>query len=131
MSAQPIAVTRNGVEIDVKFAVPGKALAFDGDVVPPTPDQGFVYRDDANSAHIVAVTLVGADVVRITLDQPPTGGGRRIEYALDNQLAPDGFTSGRGNLYSEDAATSVYARLGYPVPTRVRHYAVRFSESVP
>jgi hypothetical protein len=126
----PIAVTRNGAEIDVKFAVPGKALAFDTDLVPPTTAQGFAYRDDANSAHIVAVALVGGDIVRITLDQAPSGTGRRIDYALGYEPA-NGFVAARGNLYSEDAATSVYSRLGYPVPTKVRHYAVRFSEVVP
>lgn len=126
----PIAVTRNGAEIDVKFAVPGNALAFDGDLVAPSRDQGFAYRDDANSAHIVGVAIVGGDTVRITLDQAPTGSGRRIEYALGNE-PENGFVSARGNLYSEDSALSFYARLGYPVPAKVRHYAVRFSEAVP
>jgi hypothetical protein len=127
----PIAVTRNGTEIDVKFAVPGKALAFDADLVPPTAAQGFAYRDDAGSAHVVSVALVGGDTVRITLDQAPSGTGRRIDYALGNEAAANGFAAARGNLYSEDTATSVYGRLGYPVPMKVRHYAVRFSEAVP
>jgi hypothetical protein len=124
----PLSATRSGVTIDVTFAVPGNGLAFDTDLVPPTPNQGFNYWDDSGSARVVSVAIVGADTVRLTLDQVPTGANPRIQYALGNDAVIDGFASGRGNLYSEDPASSVYQRLGYPVPPKVRHYAVRFEE---
>jgi hypothetical protein len=126
----PLAATRTGVTIDVKFAVPGNGLAFDADLVPPTPNQGFNFWDDTRSAHVVSVAIVGADTVRLTLDQVPTGPNPRVQYALGNDAVVDGFASGHGNLYSGDAASSVYQRLGYPVPAKVRHYAVRFEQPV-
>lgn len=127
----PVAISRSGADIDVKFAVPGKGLAFDTDFLPTVPAQGFVYQDNGGGANIAAVRIVGADTVRVTLDRVPTGGDRRLHYALGSEAVTDLYAAGRGNLYSEDSASSVYARLGYPVPLKVRHYAVRFLLTVP
>ncbi len=126
----PVSAIRHGVTIDVKFAVPGNGLAFDTDLVPPTPNQGFNFWDDSRSAEIVSVAIASPDTVRITLDRVPTGPNPRIQYALGNDAVIDRFASGRGNLYSEDSAASVYQRLGYPVPAKVRHYSIRFEEPV-
>jgi hypothetical protein len=126
----PVSVTRSGGVIDVRFALPGGPLAFDGDFVPATQDFGFVYHEPASPARVASVAIVAPDTVRITLDRVPAGPGL-LEYALGNENATDRFAAGRGNLYSEDNATSVYWRLGYPVPRKVRHYAVRFQEGVP
>ncbi|MBV9929933.1 MAG: hypothetical protein JO013_03190 [Alphaproteobacteria bacterium] len=124
----PLSAIRSGVTIDVRFAVPGNGLAFDTDFMPPTPNQGFNYWDDSRSARVVSVAIIGADTVRLTLDQVPTGANPRVQYALGNDAVIDGYASGRGNLYSEDPARSVYQRLGYPVPAKVRHYAIRFEQ---
>ncbi|MEA3036611.1 MAG: hypothetical protein QOH04_2383 [Sphingomonadales bacterium] len=126
----PVAVSRAGAVIDVRFALPGNGLAFDADFVPATPDFGFVYHEPASPAKVASVAIVAPDTVRITLDRVPVGPGL-LEYALGNETATDRFAAGRGNLYSEDNAISVYWRLGYPVPKKVRHYAVRFQEGVP
>lgn len=128
----PVAVSRNGAVIDIKFNVPGNGLALDTDWLPnDIANYGFAYTDSVPSAYVQSVRIVGADTVRLTLNTAPTGGNGQVQYALGNEAAADGFSAGRGALYSEDSAASVYRRLGYPVPAKVRHYAVRFAIPVP
>jgi len=128
----PVAVSRSGAVIDIKFNVPGNGLALDKDVLPnDIANYGFVFKEDVPTAFIQSVQIVGSDTVRLTLNQVPAGVNPQVQYALGNEATTDRFSSTRGNLYSEASATSVYYRLGYPVPQRVRHYAVRFFVPVP
>jgi hypothetical protein len=128
----PVAASRAGAVIDIRFNVPGNGLALDTDLLPnDIANYGFAYTDDAKSAFIQSVQIVGTDTVRLTLNRIPFGTNAQVQYALGNEAASDGFSAGRGNLYSEDKAPSLYRRLGYPVPAHVRHYAVRFALAVP
>ena len=126
----PTSVVRNGATIDVAFALPGAALAFDTDFVPMTANHGFGYQDETGPIPIGSVGIVDDRTVRIVLGTAPSGAGGRLDYALGNETDADGYAGGRGNLYSEAPTASVYFRLGYRVPPRPRHYAVRFSATV-
>lgn len=124
----PISGALRGRVVLVRFALPGRSLAFDTDWVAPVPDYGFAYADDASTAAIESVTIVGRNTVRIVLDRVPTGGNPIIRYACGNEqpLVQDHWSSARGQLYSDSGSPSPYAARGFALPPTVRHYAVRF-----
>jgi hypothetical protein len=126
----PVSAVRTGAVVDVEFAVPAGPLAFDADFVPAVSNEGFRYKDSTTSATISSVAILNSNTVRITLNTTPTGTGQAIEYAAPISTAATGFASGRGTLYSPSETPSLYARLGYSVPTFYRHYAVSFEQEI-
>lgn len=122
----PTEAVLRGKTITLKFAIPGGPLMFDHLSMPPVPDNGFVFSDSQCSAKIKSIRLAAPDTIAIELTAAPTGSNPTISYAINTERNPDGYASGRGILFSEDAASSLYAELGFPVPAKIRHYAVRF-----
>lgn len=124
---RPLAVTRDGAVITVKFAVPAPPLALDTDLVSNPGNYGFEYTDaSAASPSITRVELSGPDTVAITLSAVPTADDRHIRYAFTGiKGALSGPRTGaRGNLRDSD-----------PTPSRSRHplfnWCVHFDEPVP
>lgn len=124
---RPIAITREGAVITVKFAVPAPPLVIDEQTVADPGSKGFGYSDDGlTSPGIASVALAGPDTLRITLEFAPTGPNRRLRYAYyGDPLDPGGPQSGpRGNVRDSDATPS---RFGYPL----WNWCVHFDEPVP
>lgn len=127
---QPISATRVGAVIDVVFDVPGTGLAFDTDFVQSATNYGFAYTDSTTSATISTVAIVGADTVRITLNTTPSGSTKKISYAVAASPTVSGWIAERGQLYSPTDVDSAFARLGYAVPEKIRHYSVKFEKDL-
>ncbi len=124
---RPVAVTRAADEIRIKFLVPVPPLALDTTTVTNPGHFGFEYTDDsATPATITAVTLEGADTVRIKLSSASVGANAQVRYAYTGTVgARAGATTGpRGNLRDSDASKS---RLG----NALQNWAVHFSMPVP
>lgn len=124
---RPLSVTRVGDEIRVKFLVPVPPLVFDTFTVSNPGNFGFEYADDsATPPTITAVTLEGADTVRIKLSAAPTGANPSVRYAYTGTIgARAGATSGpRGNLRDSDTSKS---RFG----NKLENWAVHFTMPVP
>ncbi len=123
----PESVDLSGSTITVSF---NKPVAIDSDWVPSSvPDCGFVYSDDASSADIVSVSASGSAVV-IELSAVPTGTNPVLEYAMLNEETESAWANGIGQIYSDSGYPSFFHSEGYSVPATVRHYCVRFSESL-
>jgi hypothetical protein len=124
---RPIAVTRDGAVITVKFAVPAPPLALDADLVSDPGNYGFEYTDaSASRPSIVHVELTGPDTVAITLSAAPTADDRHLRYAFTGiRGAPSGPKTGaRGNLRDSDPTPSL---AGHPL----YNWCVHFDEAVP
>lgn len=131
---QPTTISRSGSNIDINFALPeGNALAFDADwVLAPTGannPKGFTVLVGGSPVAISSVTLLDADTVRITCASPP--GACTVRYAMTADTPEPGYwANSRGLLYSPSDRSSPFAALGYPIPTIIRHYAVKFELEV-
>jgi hypothetical protein len=126
-------VTRvnNVITIPMIGTAEASPLKFDDDWVQGVTNRGFVFsQTGGNSPVIQSVEISGSNVV-VTLDVTPTGSSKKISYALANDTGTDGWATGRGQLYVSDQRTSVFYRRGFAVPSKVRHYCVRFQENVP
>lgn len=124
---RPLSVVLVGDEIRVKFLVPVPPLAFDTTAVTDPGNKGFEYVDNsAARPTITAVTLEGADTVRIKLSSVPVGSGKTLRYAYTGVAgASAGATTGpRGNLRDSDASTS---RNG----NKLQNWAVHFALPLP
>lgn len=124
---RPLAVSRAGATITVRFHVPTPPLVLDTTLVSNPGSYGFEFFDASGKPpQIASVSLAGPDTVKVTLAASPTGGQMQIRYAyrgIANALA--GPKSGpRGNLRDSDVTPS---RHGYPL----YNWAVHFSEAVP
>jgi hypothetical protein len=123
---RPIAVTRTGATITVKFAVPAPPLTLDTTLVTNPGNFGFELAETGGAETITRVEIGGPDTVVITLSGAPTGTSPRVRYAYTGTLgAPGGPTTGpRGNLRDSDATAS---RFGYPL----YNWCVHFDEAIP
>lgn len=124
---RPIAVTRVGAKITVRFHVPVPPLVLDTTLVKDPGSYGFDFVDSAlKTPKILTVVLAGPDVVEITLAAEPTGNNMLIRYAYKGvPTAPAGPQTGaRGNLRDSDATPS---RHGYAL----YNWAVHFAAPVP
>lgn len=126
---RPAQVTLAGDELTVRFLVPVPPLALDTTLVTNPGNFGFEYSDEsASPPTIVAVSLVGADSVRIKLSAAPaaTATGKVVRYAYTGTPgALGGATTGpRGNLRDSDTSRS---RHGNPL----FNWAVHFAMPVP
>jgi hypothetical protein len=109
---RPVLITIAGAVIDVTFLVPRPPLALDLERVFNPGDYGFSYTDDDSPPAIQSVAIVGANVVRITLEDTPTGGNKLLRYGWSGTTWSGGagpagpLGSARGNLrdagYDED-----------------------------
>jgi hypothetical protein len=126
----PVSAVRDGAQVDIVFAVPGNGLVLDDDWVLAVTNYGFAFVDSTSSATITGVAILNATTVRITLSNTPTGTDQRITYAAPIDTAENGWSSGRGQLYSPSSTPSFYASLGFDVPSHVRHYAVSFEQEI-
>lgn len=125
---RPLSVNRSGAVITIVFHVPVAPLVLDRSrVFDPNEFYGFEYYDDATSAAIQSVALVGAATIEITLSGTPTGANKKVRYAwaaspiLDNNYAGP-ITGHRGCLRDSDPTTL----LGY----ESFNWCVHFSENV-
>ncbi|HVH41269.1 MAG TPA: sialate O-acetylesterase [Labilithrix sp.] len=124
---RPLAVTREGAVITIKFAVPAPPLVLDTDLVADPGNYGFEYTDaSASSPSITRVEVTAPDTVVVTLSAVPTADDRHLRYAFTgNRGAPSGPRTGaRGNLRDSD-----------PTRSRSRHrlynWCIHFDEPVP
>lgn len=124
---RPIAITRDGATITVKFLVPSPPIVLDTALVSDPGSYGFEYSDSsAASPSIAQVVVTAPDTVTITLSAPPTGQDRHLRYAFTGiRGARSGPTSGaRGNLRDSDPTPS---RTGHPLS----NWCIHFDEPVP
>jgi len=119
----PASASLVGANVTITFNRP---VARDADWVLTVDDDGFVVRDDSGTTAINSVNLSGSEVT-LVLASAPAGANPRVEYAVyTDTTAENGWSNGRGLIYSPTTIPSYYAALGYDVPDMVRHYAVRF-----
>jgi hypothetical protein len=124
---RPIAVTRDGAAITIKFVVPVPPIALDTTLVTDPGNSGFEYSDTASTSSAIArVEVTAPDTVVVTLASVPTGQDRRIRYAFTGiRGARSGPTSGaRGNLRDSDPT---HSRGGH----HLYNWCVHFDEPVP
>jgi hypothetical protein len=124
---RPIAITREGAVITIRFAVPTPPIVLDTTLVVDPGNYGFEYTDASSSPPTVErVEVTGPDTVAVTLSWTPNGDGKRVRYAFTGvRGARSGPTSGaRGNLHDSDATRS---RGGY----ELFNLCVHFDEPVP
>lgn len=124
---RPIAMTRDGAVITVKFAVPAPPLVLDTSLVSDPGNYGFEYSDSsASSPAITKVEVTEPDTVVVTLASVPTSDDRRLRYAFTGiKGAPSGPQTGaRGNLRDSDATRSRSRH-------RLYNWCVHFDELVP
>ena len=113
---KPVAITRTQAVITARFHVPYPPLVLDTNLVTDPGQFGFEYSDDeAGRPSIVAVALVGEDMVSVTLSRPPTGANPRLRYAFTGIRGQSGGprTGPRGNLRDSDPEPSLYGNPLY------------------
>jgi hypothetical protein len=121
---RPVSVSRSGATLRVRFHVPVPPLVLDTHLVSDPGHYGFAFSDDSGDApEITGVRLAGPAEVEITLAGVPTGGDRRLRYAMTGRPgAPAGPGSGpRGNLRDSDEAR---APSGYALYNWCVHFEV-------
>ncbi|HBD89835.1 MAG: hypothetical protein A2092_15550 [Rhodobacteraceae bacterium GWE1_64_9] len=123
----PVGIVLDGSTITVTFSRP---VAMDDDWVAPVPAAGFVVRHDSGVTAITDVALAGSTVT-LTLAAAPAGANPRLEYAVLNDAASlNGWSNGRGLIYSPTDIPSTYHALGHALPPTVRHYSLRFTAAL-
>ncbi len=130
---RPLAVTRAGNVLTVKFHVPVPPLVIDTTRVTDPGNYGFTYADSTSSASVASVALAGPDTVTVTLTTAPTGAERKLRYALNAPIphACPGPTGGaRGNLRDSDA-TVAYHTDASGAPYELFNWAVHSEMDVP
>lgn len=125
---RPLSSSRAAAIVDVNFAVPAGALAFDTTWVAAAPNKGFrAYLVSSGvELTISSAVILDTDTVRIALSADP-GGPVRIDYALAADTTDDGWASGRGQLISPTGVASIWHAKGFAVPATINHYCVRFT----
>jgi hypothetical protein len=124
---RPIAITRDGATITVRFVVPAPPIVLDTTLVSDPGSYGLSYTDSsATSPAIERVEISAPDALTITLSAPPTGDDKRLRYAFSGTRgARSGpLTGARGNLRDSDPTPS---RTGH----RLYNWCVHFDEPVP
>jgi hypothetical protein len=126
---RPIAITRAGAAITIRFAVPTPPIVLDTALVVDPGNYGFEYTDTGASPPTIArVEVTGPDTVVVTLSSVPLANadGKRIRYAFTGvRGARSGPERGaRGNLRDSDATRS---RGGYAL----YNWCVHFDQTVP
>jgi hypothetical protein len=125
-------VTRAGAVITVPLSLPPGAasLAWDSDWVATIADKGFWFDDDSGSPPSIASVAISGTSVIVTLSAVPAGPDMRLGYGTKKLTETAGWASSRGLLYADSGVPSPFAALGYAIPATIRHYCVRFTESL-
>jgi hypothetical protein len=73
--------------IEIQLHVPAPPIVSDPVSIPQgwTPNDGFTFKDDGASAHIVKVTIAGPHTIEIQLSAAPVGANPMLNYAYDYQ----------------------------------------------
>lgn len=131
----PISIVRQGVFVYVKYHVPVPPLAIDHTiVVPRTNNNDFIFdgfqieqtgqtqAQVQNPVRVVATTVVAPDMLRLTLNEIPTGTQVRLLYAARKVFGLTGGMSRSeggwqgGNIRDSDTTTSWSPiRTGLPI----------------
>jgi hypothetical protein len=123
----PKQITREGKDIYVQFNVPEPPIVVDTTNVISTEDYGFEYYDSTSSATISDVDIVDDDMIKITLNQVPTGSSQRLRYAYTGtpNAQPGAQNAGavHGNIRDSDPTTSLYGNSLY-------NWLVQFEKSI-
>lgn len=124
---RPIAITRVGAVVTVKFKVPKPPIAIDTTRVTDPGKNGFEFFDESGSPPAIStVTISGTDSIVLTLASTPTGNNPRVRYAMKaTKGARPGRQDGpRGNVRDSDATPSQYGN-------ELFNWAVHFDLPVP
>lgn len=122
-----VSAVRVGAVITVTLALPLETttVAVDEDYVLPIEDYGFRFTDDSGATPAISsVVIASATTLTITLASVPTGGAQTLRYAFDNltESTDPNWPAGRGQIMAETNQPSLFHKLGYAVPEKVRHY---------
>ena len=123
MPVHPTKVTLEGSTITAKFHVPVPPLVFDTTYVTDPGNYGFEVVDGANAnVAITKVELAGADTVKVTLANAPSGKPK-LRYAFTHTplTCAGRFVGARGNLRDSDATPS---QNGYTLHNWGVHFEV-------
>lgn len=124
---RPLAISREGARILVRFHVPEPPLALDTGRVTDPGNYGFEYTDTSGSPpSIQAVKLIDADSVEILLSAAPSATAAKwLRYAHTGVAGnPAGPKSGaRGCLRDSDPTPSLYGN-------ELFNWAVHFNEPI-
>jgi hypothetical protein len=125
-------VTRSGATITIPMVLPPgtTALSFDADWVAAIANKGFWYADDSGSPPAITSVAISGTSIVITLAAVPGGANKRVGYGTKKLTETPGWASSRGQLYADSGLRSPYAALGHAVPQTIRHYCVRFMETL-
>lgn len=125
-------VTRSGATITIPMVLPPgtTALSFDADWVAAIANKGFWYADDSGSPPAISNVAISGSNIVITLAAVPGGANKRVGYGTKKLTETPGWASSRGQLYADSGLRSPYAALGHAVPQTIRHYCVRFMETL-
>lgn len=130
---RPLAMTRAGNVLTVKFHVPVPPLVIDTTRVVDPGNYGFTYADSTSSATVSSVALEGSDTVKITLSGAPSGQARKLRYAINAkvpEVCPGPTKGARGNLRDSDE-TPGYHRDADNRPYDLHNWSVHFEMDVP
>jgi len=117
----PIAATRRGKVIRVRFEVPQGPLVLDVTKLAPTTNLGFRVVDGSTTATISSVAVDGSDVV-ITLAAVPSGAVS-VRYALDYLGTGLAITGGAsGNLRDSEPSVITISGTDYPLFNVCPHF---------
>lgn len=131
----PTQVVRAGNIIEARFHVPVAPLVFDTNAVVAKSNYGFEYFDATNSATISNVEIVGGDLVRITLNQIPTGNSQKLRYAYTGVAGVKGArlaSAPSGNLRDSDTTPALYNDSNVPswAGTTLPNWSVTFNDVI-
>lgn len=131
----PIQVVRSGNTIEAKFHVPVAPLVFDTNAVVSKTNYGFEYYDATSSASISSVAIIGGDIVRITLNQTPTGSSQLLRYAYTGVNGNKGSRTNlapSGNLRDSDTTPALYVDANIPswAGTTLPNWSVTFNDPI-
>lgn len=121
---RPVAITRAGATLTVKYIVPKPPLVVDLENVKDPGDRGFEVVDAAGTRlPIASVAVTGPDTVAVTLAGDPAAA-KRLRYAYTFTGCGGNGTLARGNIRDSDDTPST---LGHPL----WNWSVHFDEPIP
>jgi hypothetical protein len=131
----PIKVVRSANIIEARFHVPVAPLIFDTNAVVSKLNYGFEYFDSTSSASITNIEIVGGDIVRITLNNTPTGTSQKLRYAYTGTNGDKGSrltTAPSGNLRDSDATAALYMDANVPswAGSTLPNWSVTFDDAI-
>ncbi len=121
---RPIAITRAGSTLTVKYVVPKPPIVLDTESVKDPGDRGFEVVDGSGARLPIAnVAVSGPDTVTVTL-AGPAAPAARLRYAYTFTGCGGSGTLARGNVRDSDDTPSA---LGHTL----WNWSVHFDEAIP